>query len=102
MTELSHSDAQAHEVKDFYYLFWPRESEQVPVILGLKKYDDCLILVNKSILFKMCIFQNELVIIGHYSQTRSRTEMGLHSSCRVLINIKAVSIHFELKWSFYR
>ena len=39
MIELSHSDAQTYEMKDFEYLFWLRESEQVPIILKLKNYD---------------------------------------------------------------
>ena len=64
MTELCHSDAQAYEVKDFKYLFCPRQREQVPVFGGLKKYDDCIILVNNSIFFKICIFQNELIVFN--------------------------------------
>ena len=39
MTELSQSDGQFYEMKDFEYLFWLRESEQVPIILELKNYD---------------------------------------------------------------
>ena len=41
-----------------------RRSEQVPVIHELKEYDNYLIFVNKSILFKMCIFYNELVVFN--------------------------------------
>ena len=55
MTELSHSDAQTYEMKDFEYLFWLRESEKVLFILESKKYDDCPIFIKKSILFKMFI-----------------------------------------------
>ena len=62
MTELSHSDALTYEMKDFEYLFWLRESEQVPVILESKKYDDFPIFVNKSILLKMCILLSGLVV----------------------------------------
>ena len=62
MTKLGHSDAQTYEMKDFKYLFLLRESEQVPVILESKKYNDCLIFVNKSILLKMSILLNGLVV----------------------------------------
>ena len=49
MTELSHIDAQTHAMKDFRYPFRLKQSEQVPVILELKKYDNCPIFDNKSL-----------------------------------------------------
>ena len=55
MIELSHSNAQTYEKKDFEYIFWLRRSEQVPVILELKEYDDWPIFFDKSIILKMCI-----------------------------------------------
>ena len=41
MIELSHNDAQPHEMKDFEYLFVLRKNEQLPLILELNKYYDC-------------------------------------------------------------
>ena len=64
MTELSHSGAQIYAMKDFRYLFRLKKSEQVPVILELNKHDNCPIFDDKSILFKMCIFCNELVVFN--------------------------------------
>ena len=40
MTELSHSDAQTHEMNDFQYRFRLRVSKQVLVFLELKKNED--------------------------------------------------------------
>ena len=60
MTELSHSDAQAHEIKDFEYSFY--WEKQVLLILKLKKCDACLKFVNKWILLKMCIFCNGPIV----------------------------------------
>ena len=62
MIELSHNDAQTHEMKDFEYLFHLRKSEQLPLILELKKYHDCPTIVIKSILFKLCVFYIEPVV----------------------------------------
>jgi len=47
MIELSHNDAQTHKMKDFEYLFRLRKSEQLPLILKLKKYYDCPTIVIK-------------------------------------------------------
>ena len=55
MTKMSHIDAQTHAMKDFRYLFRLKQSEQVPVILELKKYDNCPIFDNNQF-FSKCVF----------------------------------------------
>ena len=80
MIELSHSDAQTHEMKVFEYLFWLRESEQFPVILELKKYDDCPTIVIRWTLSEMCIFHIEAVVFDWSlfpNQKSQRVELAL-------------------------
>ena len=95
MTELSHSDAQIHEMKDFEYLYRQRESQLVPVILHTQ--------LSLCELFSNCEFfiLNWLSLIGHYLQTNSRTELGLHLNCRVWIDIQTITIPYHLYYTIY-
>ena len=80
MIELSHSDAQTHEMKVFEYLFWLRESEQFPVILELKKYDDFPTIAIRWTLSEMCIFHIEAVVFNWSlfpNQKSQRVELAL-------------------------
>ena len=89
-------------MKVFEYLFWLRESEQVPVILELKKNDDWPTIAISLTLSEMCIFHIEAVVFDWSlfpNQKSQRVDLALKWQG---LNIYLNSIYIELESCFYK